>query len=69
MGPQLMSACFSDQICCQSVDSLLIFCLLGDYHQIKYVIIGSIKYDVNTIIKLFIDNLPVYGLIFFEKKK
>jgi len=43
--------------------------ILNDYHQIKYVIIRSIKYDVDTIIKLSADNLPVYGLIFFEKKK
>jgi len=43
--------------------------ILNDYHQIKYVIIGNIKYDVNTIIKLSADNLPVYGLLFFEKKK
>jgi len=37
--------------------------ILNDYHQIKYIIIGSIKYDVNTIIKLSADNLPVYCLI------
>ncbi|KYQ53376.1 hypothetical protein ALC60_07489 [Trachymyrmex zeteki] len=44
--------------------------ILNDYDQIKYVITGSIKYNVNTVIKLSADNLPKYGLItyIFRKK-
>lgn len=37
--------------------------VLNDYYEIKNVIIGSIKYDIDTIIKLSADNLPVYGLV------